>query len=314
MPKVLKRRLLGNKSKKQKDWGFSRGVIAKKDRVYVLSFMSDREGGQDLVTQVLRWTGEWGSWLIEWSTAAICVTDTPVFQVLCMGNGGRIQVGSASGFSEESVDDSKEGPPHRGMLRDMRLIGKHFYAAGMGRQVYKRAAPGKWIRADGGVLAPRGKAKGLGFESIDGFTEESILAVGWRGEIWHFDGRRWQQEASPTNVILNRVLCAPDGNAYVCGQAGVLVRGKPGKWELVEHDVTEDNFWGMTWFQGRLWLATLDGLYRLADAGRLEPVSMGEGDPLTCGWLDANDGVLWSIGAEDLAFYDGEVWTEVILE
>lgn len=315
MARARKRKILGNKEKKQSDWGFTRGMVLRKDLVYVLSFLNEAEKEKDdAVTQVLCWYGEWEHWLIEWPTAALCKTDVPSAQVLTMGNGGRIHVATASGFSEESVDDGNEGPPHRGMLRDMRKIGQHIYVAGMGRQVYKRAVPGKWVRADDGVLVPRGKARGLGFESIDGFTEADILAVGWRGEIWHFDGKLWRPEDSPTNLLLNRVLCAPDGFAYICGKVGVLIRGKPGKWEQIEHEATRDDFWGMTWFDGHLWLSTLDAVYRLEKSGALALVDMGEGDPLTCGWLDANDGVMWSIGAEDLAFFDGEVWTEVILE
>ncbi|HRB82100.1 MAG TPA: hypothetical protein PK614_07540, partial [Nitrospira sp.] len=117
---------------------------------------------------------------------------------------------------------------------------------------------------------------------------------------------------SPTNLILERVICAPSSTVYVCGQNGVVLRGRGMQFETIKQTTVEDDFWGMEWFEGKLWLATHESLFTLNE-DELIPVDMGVGEPLTCGWLHANDGVIWSVGPEDLAFYDGKTWSEVIL-
>jgi len=313
MPKFSKDRIvLGDKRKKRTDYGFTRCAVAKRDRVYILSFLDALEEKGENVTKVLRWSGVWNHWIVDWAVGAICVLEHPELQVLSMGLGGRIDLRAVSGRTEEEVDTGKDGPPYRGLLRDMRVIERQVYVTGMARQVYQRLGKGQWARFDQGVLAERGKAKGIGFNSIHGFSRKAIYAVGWKGEIWRFDGRIWRPIASPTNLILERVVCVPPKTVYACGQAGVLLQGQGDEWRVIEHAATEDDFWGMEWFNGALWLATHDAIFKLVEK-ELEPVGMGTGDPLTCGWLDANDGVLWSVGPEDLAYFDGEKWSEVIL-
>jgi hypothetical protein len=297
--------------KKRSNWGFSRGVVYRHDRVYILSTLAHLEEQREHVTRVLRWNGQWVHWLIEWAIGGICVVDTPELQVFSMGLGGRIHVQTATAWHEEMVDTTDEGPPYRGMLRDIRLVGDSIYVAGMGRQVYQRHANGDWTRADAGPLARKGEARGVGFNSIDGFSADEIYAVGWGGEIWQMKKGKWKGLSSPTNVILERVLCAPDGNVYICGQAGTVIVGRDTSWNVVEHLETKDNFWGMEWFGGKIWLASLSDLYTLSGT-TVERVDFGNGTKLTCGWLTARDGVIWSIGPEDVTYYDGTSWHETL--
>lgn len=308
---AVKRVVIGDKSRRDNRWGFSRGTVYKRDRVYILSTLEELEEAREHVTQVLRWTGQWGHWLVEWAVGAICVVDQPELQVFCMGLGGRIHIQTAGASRVEEVDSSKEGPAFRGMLRDMRRVGGNLYVTGMGRQVYRRSNAGNWSRIDDGVVLPRGRAKAGGFNSIDGFSESEIYAVGWGGEIWNFDGTTWRACSSPTNLILERVLCAPDGVVYACGQRGTLVAGRTNSWAIAVEEGPEDDFWGMEWFDGHLWVSALGGIF-VRNGKSLDAIDTGSGQ-LSHGWLSAGDGVIWSIGPEDLAFFDGRTWHEVVL-
>src|SRR5437899_5714338 len=127
---VQKRALIGEKSRKRSDYGFSRGVVYKKDRVYILSVLEELENRSEHVTKVLKWSGSWNHWIVNWAVGAICVLEQPEIQVLSMGLGGRIDVRATSGADEEEIDSTRDGPPYRGMLRDMRVIAGQVYVAG----------------------------------------------------------------------------------------------------------------------------------------------------------------------------------------
>jgi hypothetical protein len=260
---------------------------------------------------ILHWQpGAWDRYSINWPVVALCVIDESGPKLLGMGLEGRIHVRSAAGLSEEIMDTSVEAPTSRGDLRDMRIIGQHVFAAGMGRQVYQRIGPGRWVRADRGTVQPLGSQDLSGFNSIDGFSERDIYAAGFDGEIWHFDGKTWTAIDSPTNLALQRVKCVPPDTVYIAGQVGTLVRGRGDTWEVIPQDVTEDTFWGVEWFQEKLYLATSHMVYLLHN-NDLKPVDMGFGHAVRCGHLHANDGVLWSVGQKDLAYTDGLTWVEV---
>jgi hypothetical protein len=280
-------------------------------RVYVCAHSPELEKRAVSITEVLRWTGHWSGYRIEWSANAISAVEKPELCVIAMGGNGEIHIATPTGFAEEQVDSSTEGPGSRGMLRDLRYIGGHFYVAGMGRQVYRREGSNRWVRCDAGVVIPAKDAVIAGFNSIDGFSEQQIYAVGWGGEIWLFDGRAWSAVDSPTNMKLERVICVAPDTVYACGQSGLLLKGIRDKWEIVDHGGPRDQFWGMEWFQDKLWLATDDAVYCLQADNELKRVDFGPSDgAITCGWLHSGRGSLWSVGEEHLlSTTDGVRWT-----
>lgn len=286
-------------------WTLSRGTVYSRERVYVLAY-SKREPG----TRVFRWTGEWNNYYIPFVTGGICSIHAPSPEILTMGLDGTIHSAGPDGFSTEHVDTSKEGPIHRGILRTIRKIDNHVYVAGLGRQVYYRQKIGVWARCDSGALDPLGSDNLVGFHSIDGFSEKEIYGVGLGGEIWLYNGELWHQLESPTNMILENVLCAPDGSVYITGQLGILIRGRKNNWEVMEQDLTDDNFWDMTWFNGGIWLSTIKSLYAIRNS-TLSEVDLGLEIKPSFRYLDAKDGVLWSFGSNSLIYFDGDSWTEV---
>ena len=65
---------------------------------------------------------------------------------------------------------------------------------------------------------------------------KQIYAAGWEGEIWHYDGNRWSSICSPTNIILNDICCAGDGNVYAGGRVGMLIVCRRDHWKVIDHD------------------------------------------------------------------------------
>ncbi|PTL85143.1 hypothetical protein DAT35_07855 [Vitiosangium sp. GDMCC 1.1324] len=209
---------------------------------------------------------------------------------------------------DEKIGTAQSDPSKRGHLRQVRTIGRRTFAVGMGRQVYRRDGENLWTCLDPQLQPVAGEVKG--FESIDGFSESNLYAVGWDGEIWHFDGSVWTQQQSPVDVVLTRVLCAGDGHVYATGRQGLLLRGRDARWEVVEHDGPREDIQDMAWYGDRLYLSTHRQLFTLS-GDRLTPIHFGDDAPETCYHLSVADGVLWSFGAKDLMAFNGQKWTRV---
>jgi hypothetical protein len=132
----------------------------------------------------------------------------------------------------------------------------------------------------------------------------------WGGEIWLRDRRVWARQQSPTNVRLKNIICAPDGYVYISGQSGMLIRGRRDAWEVIEHDSTEDTIQDMAWFDGKIWATTSKSLFVL-DGDDLLPTPARLKGFSRFRYLDVNDGVMWSFGETQLAYYDGGSWHNV---
>jgi hypothetical protein len=280
---------------------FVRGAARLADLVYVISQMKTLLE-QDIahVSLVGLYKGNWGdAFNTTWNATAVAVAKLPSEKVVLIGEDGDVATYVGGRREDETI------VPQPVMIRNAREIGGHVHACGSKRQVFKRTGERQWID----MSAPRAaQTEVFGFEAIDGYADNEIYAVGWAGEIWRHDGAAWTQCGSPTNVILTTVCCAGNGLVYAAGQGGVLVSGRGDAWTPVdwEDEVTAD-LWDLCWFQDRLYVATMSGLYTL-DANRLVPVDYGAMGPVTGYSLSAAQGVLWSIGKADVASFDGTAW------
>ena len=307
------------------DWDFGRATAVSEESVYILSYWSDEpEEGEDEneeVTQVVGWSdGNMTSFILPWIARDVCRNLAKSRHDVVLGRYGEALVFSDAGSRSEVIAPGLDGPAGLGVLRDIRVIGQHVYACGMSRQVYKRECEddvlsGNWSRVDEGCVLPAPSGEVVGFTSLDGFEENEIYAAGWRGELWQFDGSTWSSIPSITDAKLERLICAPDGSVYIAGQAGVLIRGRGDRWELIDQDATNDQFWGMDWYEDRLWLATGKGLYVLdkeMELLKIDSDSFGE-DP-TFGHLTSAGRRIWSVGTHHVfVSKDGDSWTQVFL-
>jgi hypothetical protein len=243
---------------------------------------------------------------LTWSVAGVCRISRPRPAWIAVGVNGQALVVEGTLGREEPIGEGEEAAGRIGFLRAARSIEGRAYAVGMCRQVYCRTDEGVWQRIDRDCRRPSGDWSIVGFESIDGFAANDLYAVGLQGEIWHGDGVRWSRIDSPTNVILTQVCCAEDGIVYACGRKGMLLKGRADRWEVIEHSIHGDDFWGMAWFKGRLFIATL--YYLCVFDGANVVLVTADGSPSSAYHLSATADRLWSIGPHEVSTFDGTDW------
>jgi hypothetical protein len=236
----------------------------------------------------------------NWSAVAICVARRPAEKMIAVGHDGEVFTYAGGVATDERIH------PEPMALRNLGVIEGFPYACGMNREVFRRDGDNAWTP----MHAP-GSNETSGFEAIDGFSSTEIYAVGWNGEIWEWDGKAWMPHAGLTNLILTGICCASDQNVYVCGQTGTLIVGRHGVWNQVDLNNFPTDFWDIHWFGDKLYLATIQKLYTYDEIKGLTAVDFGDDAPSSCYRLSSAEGVLWSVGSEDVFSYDGKQWTRV---
>lgn len=244
--------------------------------------------------------GKWGTVEnISWDAAGLAVADRPERRLVVVGEDGDYftYLGATSVFGQ--LD------PRPRMIRRAGTIDGYVFACGMAREVYKRLDTTEWMTMH--APAPE-EDEVAGFEDIDGYSENEIYCCGWNGEIWHFDGKAWARYGGMTNLILGSLCCAEDGNVYVVGQQGILIKGRGDQWDVIEldDDFSED-LWDVNWFEGELYVTSMTGLYTL-QGSTLEEIEMDDILNTSFYRLSRCEGVLWSIGSSDVLSFDGSDW------
>ncbi len=282
----------------------------------VTAMIADIEERYPASSLIIRYQGDVGRYDIPFMTVSIGIITTPAEQWILLGEAGETHVVGA-GVAESQKDISAclakgDGPVDRGPLRELRTIDGKVYAVGPARQAYRRDAKDTWVRIDQGAQDPNVQIWEKSFHSIDGFSERDIYTVGWEGEIFRYDSETWKQQTSPTTLALYRVCCAGDGVVYACGQNGVLLRGKGNDWEMVSQTATKDDLWGLEFYKGKLYVASMHALYKLVGDDLVLVDFGGCPRPSSFYGLAAGDGLLWSVGAKDIVEFDGDTWSVVV--
>jgi hypothetical protein len=251
-------------------------------------------------------------------------------QVNIYGPGGNpdhtFQIPEAGVFGDAAND--------LGYVNRIRVIGDSLYVCGMSRQVYrfmwdgKDLSAGQWLNVAGSMRQPPSSEPpdddGDAFDqwledndSIDlvdvaGPSEKDIYAVG--DEVWHFDGHAWQPLEMPSQEPLAAIKVLDEKRIVLAGHNGGLLIGnaKDGFSDLSTVDDNQ-NFTAVEWFEDRLFLASNFGLFTYDPATKkIEKYAITlKPDLKDTHLLEAKDGVLWSFGFKDLAYFDGKKWTRV---
>ena len=301
-------------------WAFANVYVNNADSVvFVCTYLDDGEE-EEQGSALSLWNGK--DWVFfaphNVTGTAFGVAKDPFARILLDKEGFACLWQDEGDYQDELVDPTENGPQFWGDLQDLRIIDSKAYVVGMARTAYVREGDRNWKRLDHKIRS-EDEEEDAGFFSVDGFSATEIYAVGIDGEIAQYDGSEWRFITSPTNLILFRVQCAPDGKVYAVGQEGILLVGRGQSWETIDHDSTEETIWGTAWFNGALYCSTMEGIYRLEE-NQLVPVPIvgedGEEIETFPGKsfyrLDANEEVIWSVGPKMVLWStDGEVWKEV---
>lgn len=218
-------------------------------------------------------------------------------------------IASGSGHkSTESITPEKESP---GIERIVCIQG-WAYAVGMFRQIYKRVDIGQWERlpTDGLFTTKIDSSETLrwmGFADMDGPDERCLYAVGGKGEVFLFDGKKWRKCDFPSNEQLATVTVAPNGDVYITGEAGNIWLGKEDTWELIHRGSSSVLNRDSVWFNDMLWVSS-DYQTRVVKDGVVSPV-MYQGEPQwLAGHMDARDGILVIAGQQHVRMFDSTDW------
>lgn len=287
--------------------------ILDKELVVVSSIIDKFAGDNRDHAMICSWfDDDWSHELIDDnSICSVIIIEEPKSKILSIGVDGRVDVDDAdTGMGVEYVDKSERGPNYSETLRCAKVINNYVYAAGMARQIYRRNGPDDWVQFDDGVYMSRGNRDyAAGILDIDGFNNE-LYAVGYKGEIWYYNGNNWEQSDTPTDIALTKVICVGD-IVYIVGLSGIIIKGTHNLWEVIEQDVTKDDFWGIASFMKRIYVANYSGVYELS-VNELIKVDFKLEDSVSTAYLDAHDDVIWSVGEKDIVISeDGVKWVKL---
>ena len=287
---------------------FSDGCVVSRNAVYCASQLVSLEDFEHSRIFSLK-NGRWGHCDVDFVVWSICAVERPIRTILSLGRDGQIDVRSPGRAATESLPDAGVGPNKLGYVSQIRDIAGQLYVCGGAGQIYRRQPKG-WVHFDDGALDRERGVQAIDLYSIDGTSQEDMYAVGKNGLVCYHNGGSWNQPKSPTQFDLNWVRCVSPGEVYLCGNAGRFFKGNYEAWEDHSQPDLNEEFWCVEIFQGVPYLAAASGLY-MFDGRKVERVVTGL-KPSPDGYhLHANDGVLWSFGADHLCFFDGKKWTYV---
>lgn len=202
-------------------------------------------------------------------------------------------------------------PSDVGFLAGVRLIGDSLYVCGSQNVVCKLNGS-VWQDVAGALRVPYQGPDDPILNSIDGFSEFDIYAVGYSGSLVRFDGVVWHNIDSPTNQHLHQVLCHSDGFVYACGKGGVIIKGRFDDWEIISSPDCLDDFWGLAEFNGSVYLSSYRSLFRIVGQDLVE-IPMGAHGSGVYYRLASNQSYLWvTTGTGKILRFDKEKWVEFV--
>lgn len=262
------------------------------------SFLSARRGNEWL---------EGGS--TQWDALALVNTTYPLKQLLVIGPHGHVHLTGSGDRHAEKISDGLFSPIEFGLLRGARTIEGLPVVCGMKKQVYIRRDANKWECISKDIVGGEGVQ---GFEAIDGFSLNNMYAVGWNGEVWHYNGSNWSQKDIPVSELLVDVCCGGDGTVYILTRYGTLITGRGDSWRMQK---LTNSYVSLCWFQGILYAADFQNIYKYNTNGVFESVFYpGYHDTytgLTFGKLALGTGIMLSAGTKDWFSFDGTEWKKI---
>lgn len=288
---------------------FNDGCVKAKESIYLASALYSLDPDEyDFSRMFFYKSGQWGRHDLDWNVTSVCYSQKEDAYCALSIEGDVSIATTKHGYQIEKIPDAgvRDG---LAAVNQIREIGKHLYVCGDQGQVFRREDSG-WVHFDDGLLDRNISASALSLNSIDGSSEEDIYVVADHGRIFHFDGSRWSELDTPTNQHLERVRCVSPEEFYICGKNGVFFKGSTNGFEDFSVGGMEEYFWGLEHFEGKVYLATLKGLF-VFDGTSIEPLTTGLESNIGGYRLAAGDGMLWSFGVDDLARFDGKKWTRL---
>lgn len=257
---------------------------------------------------------QWGSTHFEgWGNIQIGAATKPLVQTIVIEKEetSTYIIGDGEKYDDTPVSQLIENPL-RGGLRRIKMIDGYAYICGGVRSVGKRLGKGNWFSHTKAIPKALERGDG-GFEDIAGFNEDDLYAVGGKGDVWRYDGKKWQQVAFPTNTWTTAVCCGADGNVYVSCYEGLTFMGRENRWTKIYGGGINQGFKDMVWHEGKVWCTNDNGVWTIEN-GELEWANDLPSEIYVCaGSLSVNDGVLLLAGLGGAAYMENGQWHSIFL-
>ena len=312
---------------------FLDGCVVEDDYIYVATQLEDLNPRDYAHTRMVVYEGRrskadhpWFYHDLECNIVSVCVkkaTQSEGRRLCALSKEGEIEIYSnlTGTGSMEKIKDAGlrlmgyQGGGVTGYVTHIREIGGHLYVCGASGQVYRRQYGGwGWDHFDDGLFSPLTDPQVdmvNTFNCIDGNGERDLYVVGDDGVAFHHDGRQWRRLDTGTDEHLLWVRCYGPGEVYICGKNGVLLKGSArGGFTDVSALTDNHTWWCLSKFKDQVYLAASAGLYAW-DGQSIKPVRSGLEPEIETYRLDCDDKALWSFGAKDLTFFNGQHWQRI---
>lgn len=232
---------------------------------------------------------------VAWDACALLAPRWHGLDYLLVGVGGELLEIRADGSTRQSMLTPGVGGARR-RLRGACLRGDKVWLAGTGftvLEVDERLA----VQNRSPAKADLTNLDAVGFEAVCAAEDGTVYCAGWDGELWSLGTRGWHRESIPTNLILTALSASPSNEIYAVGQAGIVIRGQIGKWEVLPQAIRE-NLWRCVWFEDTLYATSSQQLFMMENE-ELCSVEL-PGNPRSFFDLSARGTALLSTGADEL--------------
>ena len=250
---------------------------------------------------------------LDMDIVSVCLksqTENEIRKVFSLSVQGDVKIAYLGGEELEKIPNSGSYNG-RGALSQIKEINDHIYACGFEGQVYKRLSNNNWITLDeNGKFGLKEISNPIHLNGISGINEKNIFVVGLNGKILKFNGLIWSEIESKTTEHLERIVCVSENEIYVCGNNGTFLKGNQNEFKNLSNSEIVENFWGIEYFNGNVYLSSLNGLF-IYDGNRIEKLKTGLKPEINGYRLDSKNGILLSSGGFDTAIFDGKKWKRI---
>lgn len=248
--------------------------------------------------------------------ARLAFVEDPIPTYVAVDLGGTVYSYDKNRDGEEARHPRKlAGTSLLNVIKNVTRIGRTIYTVGGPRRVYARTGMNHWrdttiaIPLPKDFLAANSAMADCYWNDLSGFSETDIYAAGGAGEVWHYEGKQWEQMSFPSIERLYNICCAGDGNVYVAGNMGSLYVGRKNGWKKLSEAAFSAPFKDIAWFAGKLWCGSDCGLWTF-DGQDMVRAKVPVDVQLASGAIDISpDGALMlTASANGAALFDGNAW------
>lgn len=292
-----------------KDLNIRTGVVRLSDFAFLLAADPKKEKAEIAHTLVYIWDREkFYEGEANFDADSCCIIQEPELgRIITAGSGSYSVQTRGDVISGNIFNNSHPKPvkPRYGEIRSVSEIGGKAHAVGSCGMVYRLDNLSDWTRIDEGL------SDNFNARAIHGFGTSDLYAAGGKGKIRHYDGTNWSKVDNLTDENLTCVKCIQNETVYIGGYKGTLIQAKKGNWKLLNNKNMTDDIWDLEWFDGDLYVSTMNCLYRL-EGDELCKVDFGNDIPATTYHLSSIEDILWSIGRKDVMEYNGKTWRRIV--